>query len=396
MKIAIIIERADISLGGAERSVSELSEALSNLDMQVHILAATGKEDIQNVHILYRERTGKRVGFHDFEKVLRNHLSGNRYDVIHSVLPFDFADVYQPRGGTYAESIERNAASYRSRPIEFFKKMTAFTNLKRTDLLRAERNLSQSSDGPMILALSQYVADQFIRHYNTIENRIRVIHNGVKIDKPIDTEQVGKFKTKIFTELDIEEAENPVLLLFAAHNFRLKGLDCLIEAMNKTDTDKKNRTAYLIVIGNGNIQKYQRLADELCSSANKKRIIFLGPAADIQNALSITDIAVLPTFYDPSSRFILEALGAGKPVITTKFNGAADLFTSNRHGIIIDSPDNIQALTNAINYFTNTDNIRKTSEAIIEDKLKEKISIDRVAGQLADIYKSILQKKGRT
>ncbi len=396
MKIAIIIERADISLGGAERSVSELSEALTELDMQVHILAATGWGDTHNAHILCKEKAGKRVGFHEFAKLLKNHLSENHYDIIHSVLPFDFADVYQPRGGTYAESIERNAASYRNKLIESYKKLTAFTNLKRNALLRAEHNLSQNQNGPAILALSQYVADQFKHHYHTPEHRITLIHNGVKTDKPVDSEQADKLKVKIITDLGAKEADKPVLLLFAANNFRLKGLDCLIEAMKRTGTDKKERTAYLIVAGHGKIQKYQRLANESSLSNNGKKIIFLGPVSQIQNALSIADVAVLPTFYDPSSRFILEALGAGKPVITTRFNGATDLFTSERHGKIIDSPDNIKALTEAINFFTNTNNIRKTSEAIIKNNIKEKISIERVAGQLVDIYESILQKKGRT
>jgi len=106
--------------------------------------------------------------------------------------------------------------------------------------------------------------------------------------------------------------------------------------------------------------------------------------------LSISDVAVLPTFYDPSSRFILEALAAEKPVITTKFNGAADLFTAGLHGVVIDSPQNITALADALDYFTNTDNIKKASRAIVSDNLKEKISITRAAQQLITLYDRIM------
>ena len=110
--------------------------------------------------------------------------------------------------------------------------------------------------------------------------------------------------------------------------------------------------------------------------------------------MSIIDAAVLPTFYDPSSRFILEALGAGKPVITTKYNGACDLFVNNRHGKIIDSPQDASALAEAIVFFTDTKNIQNASQAIIEDNLQEKISIIRAAKQLRELYESILEKKG--
>ena len=123
-------------------------------------------------------------------------------------------------------------------------------------------------------------------------------------------------------------------------------------------------------------------------------ILFLGPLNHIHDALSITDVAVLPTFYDPSSRFILEALTAGKPVITTRYNGACDLFTENRHGKVIDNPTDAEELADAIEFFTDTKNIEKASQAIVEDNLRENISINRAARQLAQVYESILQMKG--
>ena len=82
-------------------------------------------------------------------------------------------------------------------------------------------------------------------------------------------------------------------------------------------------------------------------------------------------------------------------MITTKFNGATDLFVSSRHGKVIDRSENAPALAEAIGYFTNTDNIQRASEAIAADNLKEKISITRVAKQLETLYKSILEKQGQ-
>jgi len=125
------------------------------------------------------------------------------------------------------------------------------------------------------------------------------------------------------------------------------------------------------------------------------RVVFLGGLEHIQDVLSVIDVAVLPTFYDPSSRYILEAIAVGRPVITTKFNGANNLFTDNRHGKIIDCAENIPALAEAVSYFMNTDNIHKASKAIAEDNLNEKISINRHAKQLISVYESILEKKGQ-
>ena len=393
-KIAIIIERADIALGGAERSVFELTTALSGLGFEVDILAAKGRANTKNIHILCQDKSGKRVCHFTFAKALKKHLSENNYDIIHSVLPFDFADIYQPRGGTYAESILRNAVSYQNKFVESYKKLTAFTNFRRSILLQAERKLSQGPDGPVIAALSQYVAEQFKRHYDTDAKRIVVIPNGVKTGRRINTDQADRLRSQILSELSIKEADNPVLFLFVANNFRLKGLSVLIKAVSAAACYETERKAYLIVAGSGRTNKYYRLAEKLNPPSAGKRIVFLGHLSHIQNVLSISDIAVLSTFYDPSSRFILEALAAGKPVITTRFNGATDLFVKNRHGKVLDAPENVPVLAEAVSYFTDTNNIQKASQAIAEDNVVEKISIRRAAKELISVYESILQRKG--
>ncbi len=392
-KIAIIIERANIALGGAERSVFELASALSSPGLEVDILAAKGQTNARNIHILCQDTPGERVGYFTFAEALKKYLSQNPYYLIHSVLPFDFADIYQPRGGTYAESIVRNAASYQNKLLESYKRLTAFANFRRTTLLRAERKLCKESNGPVIVALSQYVAEQFKQHYGLDDERIKVIHNGVRIHKQIDTKEADKYRTHILTQLGLKEADKPVFFLFTANNFRLKGLACGIKAM-KLAAARHNteRQGYLIVAGSGKTNKYRRLAKKL---GVHRKILFLGTVRHIQNVLSIIDVAILPTFYDPCSRFILEAIAAGKPVITTRFNGAIDLFVDGRHGRVIDSPEDIPELAEAIDYFTDTSNIQKATEAIIADNLTEKISISRVAKQLECLYESILHSSGR-
>jgi UDP-glucose:(heptosyl)LPS alpha-1,3-glucosyltransferase len=395
-KIAIITERANIALGGAERSVFELAAALSGLGLEVDILAATGQPDSRNVHILCRDERANRVGYSAFERAFKKYLCENKYDLVHSVLPFDFADVYQPRGGTYAEAILRHAASHENKLLESFKRLTAFANLRRAAVLRAERRLARAAGGPVIAALSHYVAEQFKRHYGTDARRIVVIANGVKTDRQINTGQADRLRTQVLAKAGLREADSPVLFLFVANNFRLKGLGPLIRAMAAAPRHDTHRKCCLVVVGKDRTYTYRRLAKRLDLHASGQRIVFLGSVSHIQSALSMADVAILPTFYDPASRFILEALAAGKPVITTKFNGAADLFVDGRHGKVIDTPQNIEALAEAIGFFTDADNIQKASNAIAEDNLKDNISVGRAAKELMALYESILHKKGQT
>jgi len=94
IKVAIIIERADIALGGAERSVLELANAITQAGCEVTVLAAAGFGNGKNLRVLLPG--AKRASLSVFGQALRGHFKDNRYDIIHSVLPFDFADVYQP------------------------------------------------------------------------------------------------------------------------------------------------------------------------------------------------------------------------------------------------------------------------------------------------------------
>lgn len=384
------MERANLALGGAERSVFELSNALSANDLDVHILAASGRAGSENVRILCQQHPGRRTSHTAFEKALKEHLSQNPYDIVHSVLPFGFADVYQPRGGSFAETIIRNAASYENKFAQTCKKITAFTNRRRSILLNAEKRLCKDPNGPLVAALSRYVAEQFKRHYNLDDSRIVVIPNGVKTDREIDPLQADKLRARILAQLRLSEANNPLFFLFVANNFRLKGLGPLIKAMQSIAFRKTQRPAFLIVVGGSRSRRYRHLAKRL--NVHDK-IVFFGTVRHIQNLLSIIDAAVLPTFYDPASRFILEALAAAKPVITTKFNGAAEMFVNNRHGRVIDDPRNTAALAEAIGYFSNTENIRNASREIVADGLKEKISIRRVADRFTALYDEILEKR---
>jgi UDP-glucose:(heptosyl)LPS alpha-1,3-glucosyltransferase len=390
IKVALIIERADIALGGAERSVFELAARLSMLNVKVTVLAAKGEMDAKNVKVLCGNVPGKRTSLKQFEMALIDHLTKNEYDIVHSTLPFSFADVYQPRGGAYPEAIVRNAASYGNKIISSIKLITHYANIQRSELLNAERKLCAKSSNTITAALSEYVRGHFKDHYNIEDERLITIANGVKTSNKIDTDEAYKLQTQIYTMLGIRQADDPVMCLFAANNFRLKGLSPLIKAMHILSKKKTCKPVYLIVAGSGSSKPYRLLAEQQRVS---DKIIFLGKLRHIQTTLSICDLAILPTYYDPCSRFILEALAAAKPVITTKFNGASEAYTHNRHGAIIDKPDNTKAMAESIAHFANPANYSMATKAIVEDKLRAKVSISRHAEKLVKLYNSILQNR---
>ena len=386
LKVAIIIERAEIGLGGAERSVSELTAELRRQGVDATILAAKGTP-AENTQILCGDYAKKRVPLKVFENALRVHLENNAYDIVHSTLPLTIADIYQPRGGSYREALDQHIASYPCWCLRYFKQKFHWLNLKRTQYLNAEKDVCAPGNRIVVAALSNYVKKQFKEHYRLPDDRIRVIPNGINTQQQPDEKAAGQIKKTILKSISIPPGKEPVLFLFAANNPRLKGLRELLEAFEMASHATTH--PILITVGSKGLGPYEGLSKKLDL---RNRLVSLGHQDNISNVLSICDIAVLPSYYDPCSRFILEALAMGKPVITTEYNGASEFFTHKVHGITVPSPEFI-FLLQPIEYFCNRDKIAVASKAIVDDNLKDDVSIQKHVKKLIGLYNQIIKKR---
>src|SRR5439155_22590650 len=74
---------------------------------------------------------------------------------------------------------------------------------------------------------------------------------------------------------------------------------------------------------------------------------------DLRPIYAAADIFILPSIYDPFSNACLEALASGLPVITTRDNGFSEIIQNGVHGSIVDLPNNVAALRDAIRFWSN-------------------------------------------
>lgn len=388
MNIALIIERFNIALGGAERSVYEIAERLKQTGRQVTILASVAPAEAPGVVALCGHDPHKRISFGVYRRALLEHLKTNTYDLVHSTLPLTAADVYQPLGGSYIETYIRNAASYPNPLTAAFKRATYFTNLKRMQYLRAEKDLCRNGHA-VIAALSNYVRGQYKRHFDLPDERLFMTPNGVDTELAIDAAQAQKNEQEIVRTLKLDRAHT-TLLLFGANNFRLKGLYDLLAAIAAFTRQTPNRRIVLIVAGSGKQSPYRRLAAKWNIADN---LYFTGYTDRIQNYLSLCDAAVLPSYYDPCSRFILEGLAIAKPVLTTRYNGASEYYQHLRHGIILTEPNDPKAFAEGLDVLSQSLNRQRMSNAIRQDNLKPTVSIEMHCDALINLYETLYHRK---
>lgn len=386
MNVALIIERIETWRGGAETSTVQFARHLAGLGCKVSVLTMTNIPSTPAMTIVPvptgpgSRATKTWVFARNAAKIARS----RNFDVVHAITPCPAADVYQPRGGTVPEILERNRMLRASPVRRGLKWVGQRVDLKVRVQGRLERRLLERRPRPWVIAISRYVADQLTRHYRFDANRIRLIFNGVD---PDETAGPQRHEERRAIRRQFGLADDDLLLLTVAHNFKLKGVDRMIDALAHP-TVRDLGPVYAIIVGRDNPGPPARLAARLGVS---HRVLFAGPSQRVQAFLHAADVLVHPTWYDPCSRVVLEALAAGVPVITTRYNGAAECLTDGREGFVIDSPADRDALADRIARLADARQRERCARAA--PAAVETLTMRRHAEQVLRLYEEIVKGK---
>lgn len=386
MRVAILTEHADNARGGAETSTAEMARCLAQLGCEVTIVhaartgAGSGAETDSNparIALLVSGVT-KLARTRRFLAAADAWLRERRFDIVHSIVPCLSCDVYQPRGGTYAETIAQSVALASNPLVRTVKRIGRRLNRRQQYLLAVERALLGGANPPFVAAVSEYVRRQALRDFPAAPaERIRVVFNGVNA-APLDESAGAAARSARRAELALDEATP--LLLFVAHNFKLKGLGALLHAL----ASLRDATR-LVVVGRDRPRAWRSLARRLGVAS---RVHLAGAAGDVYSWYAAADLLVHPTWYDPCSRVVLEALCCGLPVVTTACNGAAEAMRPGVHGVVIDTPRDSGALAAAIAEALNPE-LRAACRADA-GRQREALSMQRHARELLALYSEIL------
>jgi UDP-glucose:(heptosyl)LPS alpha-1,3-glucosyltransferase len=280
------------------------------------------------------------------------------------------------------ETLDRNLALRSGGLQRGFKRLNQRLDLKAGITARLERRLLRRNPAPWVIAISQYVADQLDRHYRFDPARVRLVFNGVD---PDDTPAPERRARRVEIRRQLHLADDDLMVLCMAHNFKLKGVARLIEALACRRGDAHARI-YAVIVGRDNPAPYVELA---AARGIQDRVLFSGPTQRAQAFFHAADLLAHPTFYDPCSRVVLEALAAGLPVITTRFNGAAERITDGQEGYVIDSPDDVDALADRIHRLADDEHRRAC--AARAPRAVEAVSMRQHAADVLALYEEIVR-----
>lgn len=173
----------------------------------------------------------------------------------------------------------------------------------------------------IFVAVSSRVTAELQQIYGVPADRIRVISNGIDLDR---FKPSAASRQAIRREFDIPpEAQ---LLLFVGHEFHRKGLAQAIGALEQLGDN-----VWLLVVGSDNPAPYRKLAHK-----SQDRLIFAGARSDLPAIYSAADAFVLPTAYETFSLVCMEAMACGLPVFATNAGGIEDYLRDGVNGFAIE------------------------------------------------------------
>lgn len=386
MRVALVHETAAPSLGGAETSTLEMAAALVRCGHDVTLVTrgAEGDADdetlengvqVHRVIVSAGTRVGRAVGF---VRGVDMYCLGEGFEIIHAVTPCFSAHVYQPRGGTYPETIRRNLALEPTVLHRAIKWLDRRLNRRQRFLTQLEHDVLTDAHPPFVACLSEYVSRQVASDYGVSDERRVVIYNGVE-PRVLPADEKAAARQRVRAAYGI--ADDAPLVLFVAHNPKLKGLRELINAWPQVLAAATNERPQMLIVGRGK-QRGLRVTSEIADMLH-----FAEPVAEMETLYAAADVLAHPTWYDPFSRVVLEAVGSGVPAVTTRWNGAAEVLEEGVHGMVIDDPSDAQALATAIVVCV-SDTLRQKCSAAAK-AFRERYSMDQHAKGLTALYERV-------
>lgn len=386
MNVALVMERVEPWRGGAETSTQQFIQHLSGLGVNLELvtrspLSPTPGMKVHTLRAAGATRAGRSAAF---ARAANRLVSKLGVDLVHAISPCLGADIYEPRGGTVAETVVRNLALRRSKAGRSLKRLANRLNLRQRLMLDLERRLLSREPRPMIVALSDYVIRQLHEHYEFPNSHIRKIFNGVD---PDTTDEAQRAADRAQVRDLYGVAEDDLLVILVAHNFKLKGVGRWIEALQRLVRLADPAPVRSLVIGRDNPARWQRLAQ---LGRVEDRLGFVGATRRIGAFYHAADVLVHPTYYDPCSRVVLEGMVAGLPCITTRFDGAGEVIEDGVNGFVLDDPEDVDALVERVRQLADPGLRRTVGQQAA--RVAERASMRGHAEQTVKLYAELAQR----
>ena len=318
--------------GGVERGVVEISKALVDNNFKSIVISSGGymvPQIIRNggIHYELDVHTKNPLKWSKIRNELKSVLEDENVDLIHfcSRAP---AWIGFPLGAILDIPII-TSVHMRFRKSNIFKK---YYN-------------SILTKGNFIIAISKHIERSIKNSFPNVSSKIKVIHRGVDLDQ-FNPSKINPARI-ISQSKHLNLKDNVPVIIMAARPAMWKGYQVLIKALSKV---KHNFQCVFIGAGDGS-QKFQNiLIKKIIQSKLETKIKLIGSTRDIQAAMILGDLIIMPSLTpEPFGRIVLEAQALGKIPIAFDHGGASETIIDGKTGFLAE-PFNVESLSEKISF----------------------------------------------
>jgi UDP-glucose:(heptosyl)LPS alpha-1,3-glucosyltransferase len=385
LRIALCYDKVYPARGGMEVFIVDLIRRLIRDGHEVHLFAwqrdAEALPDSLIFHRLPMRWMPRFLRPWYFAQSCEDALRQQHFDVTVGFVKTWHQDVIILGGGLHVANADHNILRYRSWWRRGIARVWRMLDICYWSYLLLERKQFCRGRRPLIIAVSDMVKRHCQRYYHLPADRIRVLHAAIDPQRFAE-DQRENLRQEMRQRLGI--APDVPVALFVGHNYSLKGLGTLLQAMQVL----RGKPLRLLVCGSRKDVAYRQLAHRLGVS---EQVHFLGYQADVRRCFFAADFVVHPTFYDPCSLVVMEALACGLPVITTCYNGAAELLTPPLNGFVLDDPHDYWRLAEYLDLLSQPDIRRQCS--LHARRAAADWTMDHLYRALLDIFYEVAERK---
>jgi len=240
----------------------------------------------------------------------------------------------------------------------------------------------------LAMPVSKLVANRLIE-CGLIRNKVVVVYNG--IDSQLVEETLCKDHDRSLLLGKIKFSSDIVIGYFA----RLvpnKGHQYLIDAISKVSKDHPN--VKLLIGGDGPLKhELKSLSKQL---GVEEKVVFVGKIEHeaVYRLLKCVDIYVFPSSAELFPYAILEAMAAGKPIVSTPVGGVPEVIKNGETGLLVPPKDQdklADGIRKLIEKPKEAEQMGRRSRKLIE----EKFTLRKIAGDLTKCYEISIRRKHR-
>lgn len=364
LKVLIVVYKSEI--GGAERVAVSLAKGLNRQKYAPLFCCFKGgilEKEVQGYKIpVFNLNKSGRFDFLVLFKLL-NIIKKEKIDIIHT-------HSFSPNlWGRVAGIIARVPLIIGTEHTV----ATAKTNLQK----HIDKILAKFTS--KIISVSESVKNSLLEEENISPDKILTIYNGIDFTVSTHGKDIMDKKRK---ELGIDLHKKVIVAIGRLEP--PKGYEYLLESA-KIVTREFPSVLFLIV-GNGYLRSdLEKLANDLNIDKN---VIFTGHRTDIDDILSMSDIAVLSSVREGFSISLLEYMACKKPIIATDVGGNREAIISGESGIIV-PPNNPVALAKGIMKLLTDNKMAEDMGMKARERYNEYFTTQRMIIQIEKIYETL-------